>query len=176
MVFSTQGRSCPHLNTSRYVQVPPHSGRNIPISLDRFFLFKSALEVHPFIVGRLHAALFVTFSSSLRPLGFKIIALHRNLLQSLLCTQSRRLRLYVITNGYTRDNGPSVARPPESRYPNQACQPRARQKHHSCTRNTRRFESTPYDRRNITTASRPQAQVGRGGPLSGGTMPSHLSV
>ena len=86
--FSTQGRSCPHLNNSGYVQVPPHSGRNIPISLDRFFLFKSALEVHPFIVGRLHAALFVTFSSSLQPLGFKIIALHRNLLQSLLCTLS----------------------------------------------------------------------------------------
>jgi len=143
--------------------------------LDHFFLFKPALEVHPFIVDRLRAALFVTFSSSLQPLGFEIIALHHNFLQS-LCVYSRRLCLYVVTNGYTRDNGSSVARPPGSHYPNQACQPRARQKHHPCTRNIRRLESTFDGRRNITTASRSQGQIGRGGPLSGGTMPSHLSV
>jgi hypothetical protein len=81
---------------------------------------------------------------AVRPLGFEIIALHRNFslitfFQSLFsnhfCVYSRCLCLYVVTNGYTRDNGPSVARPPESRYPNQACQPRAHQKHPSCTRN-----------------------------------------
>jgi hypothetical protein len=45
---------------------------------DRFFFFEPALEVHPFIADKLRAALFVAFSASLQPLGFEIIALHRN--------------------------------------------------------------------------------------------------
>lgn len=136
------GRSSPFQHFG-YVEVPPHSGRKVSISPDRFFYFTPVLEVHPFIADRLRAALFVTFSASLQPLSFEIIALHRNFFSNHFCAHSRCLCLYVATNGYTRDNGPSVARPPECRYPNQACQPLARQKHPSCTRNIRRLEPTP---------------------------------
>lgn len=85
------------------------------------FSFKPALPGHPFIADRLRAALFVTSSASLQLLGLEITALHRNSSPINFCIHSRYLRLYVVTNGYARDNGRSITRPPAGRCPNQAC-------------------------------------------------------
>lgn len=53
--------------------------------------------------------------------SLEITALHRDFSPINFCIHSRRLRLHVATNGYARDNGPSIARPPASCYPHQAC-------------------------------------------------------
>jgi hypothetical protein len=69
----TQGEA-PHFNNSGHAQVPPDSGRNVPISPDRFFL-QAGLAVHPFVANRLYAALFVTSSTSLQLPGLETTAL-----------------------------------------------------------------------------------------------------